>query len=73
MTVQDTTSTRRALLDVLMAKVEEENYPSSTMLDMIESLLTDDEMPRYVELLVERIHADRFPSIPLIQRVQSLT
>lgn len=65
-------SSRRELLDALMAKVDEDVYPSSTMLDMIESMLTPADVPAYSESLMSRIRADRYPSISLMQRVQNL-
>jgi hypothetical protein len=72
MAATDQYSTREELLEALMAKVESDYYPSSTMLDMIESLLTPDDVPRYAEMLLERIRADEWPSIDMIKRVQAL-
>lgn len=63
-------SARRELLDVLMEKASGEVYPSTTMLDMIEGLLTPDEIPGYAQWLIGRIRSDRFPSIALIERVR---
>lgn len=63
---------RSSLLEALMDKVQGDTYPSATMLDMVESLLTPDEVATYAEALLSRIRADRFPSVSLIQRVQSL-
>lgn len=66
-------STRKALVNALMDKVQSDPYPSSTMLDILESLLRPDEVSEYAELLLTRVGADRFPSIPMIQRLQNLT
>ena len=68
----DRYSSRRELFEALMAKIDEDVYPSSTMLDMIESLLTSDDVPAYSESLMTRIRNDNFPSISLMQRVQNL-
>jgi len=65
-------SSRRELFKALMAKVDADAYPSTTMLDIIESILTPDEVPTYVESLMTRIRNDQFPSISLIHRVQNL-
>lgn len=67
-----TYSARRELLEALMTKVDNDLYPSSTMLDMIEQLLTTDDVPVYTEMLMSRIRSDRFPSISLMHRVQAL-
>jgi len=63
---------REELLRMLMGKVAEDQYPSATMLDMIEQILTPDEVPAYAELLMQKIRGDRFPSIPLLNRVMAL-
>lgn len=64
---------RTEMLRMLMGKVAEDAYPSATMLDMIESLLRPDEVPAYAELLMQKIRRDRFPSIPLMNRILELT
>lgn len=68
----DDRTVRQELLDTLISRVDEDTYPSYTMLDMIESLLEPDEVPAYAELLLAKARDDRFPSIPLLQRVQAL-
>ncbi len=64
---------RGALLEVLLDKVEHERFPSSTMLNMIEELLTPRDVPRYIEALLARIASDTYPSIPMMARVKKLT
>lgn len=63
---------RKEMLRVLMQKVANDQYPSTTMLDMIEEMLTPDEVPAYAELLMERIRGDKYPSIPMMKRVRDL-
>ena len=64
---------RAEMVDALMEKVETDTYPSTTMLDWIEEMLTPDELPRYAESLLSRIRSDNFPSIPMIARLKRLT
>jgi hypothetical protein len=64
---------RAELVATLLQKVEEDQYPSTTMLNMLEELMTPDEVPGYVEALLNRIRSEQFPSIPLLKRVQNLT
>lgn len=66
----DRYSARRELLQALTEKTAEDAYPSATMLDMIEGLLTPDEIPIYAETLMTRIRNDRFPSISMMKRVE---
>lgn len=63
---------RREILRALMSRVANDRYPSTTMLDLIEELLTPDEIPAYAEMLMERIRGDKYPSIPMINRVMAL-
>lgn len=63
---------REEILRMLMGRVAEDQYPSATMLDMIEQILRPEEVPAYAELLMQKIRDDRFPSIPLLNRVMAL-
>jgi hypothetical protein len=63
---------RSRLLATLMDKVSQDPYPSSTMLDTIEELLTPDDVDDYTDLLLSKIEDDRFPSIPMISRLREL-
>jgi hypothetical protein len=66
---QDDADIRRQLLAVLMRKVADDHYPSVTMLDMIEQLVTPEEEQEYTSLLLEKVQVDNFPSIDLLRRV----
>jgi hypothetical protein len=63
---------RAATVEALLQKIQEDQYPSTTMLDMIEEMLAPDEMPLYVEALLDRVRSERFPSIPLLNRLKDL-
>ena len=62
---------RRELLAALLDKVDQDTYPSSTQLDLIEGLLAPDDEQAYLEMLMSRIRSDPYPSLSLIKRVQS--
>jgi hypothetical protein len=61
---------RAELVSVLIQKIENDQYPSTTMLDMLEELLAPEDVPAYVQLLTRRIRSERFPSIPMLHRLQ---
>jgi hypothetical protein len=63
---------RAELVRTLLEKVSEDQYPSTTMLDLIEELLTPEEEPAYVVFLQERLRSDRYPSIPMLSRLVQL-
>lgn len=63
---------RHELLEALLMKVGEDQFPSATMLNWIEELLTPEDVPVYMELLLERVRNERFPSIPMMARIKRL-
>jgi hypothetical protein len=65
----DQLDVHREVLRVLLEKIDEDPYPSSTMMDMAEELLRPEEVPAYVAILMDKIRADMFPSINLMKRI----
>ena len=63
---------RRELLDMLLTKVEQDRFPSATMMDLIEELMGPDERSIYVRVLIDKIRRDAYPSIPMMRRVLAL-
>lgn len=64
---------RVALLETLMAHVQDSTYPSNTQLDMIEDLLTEKEQPAYLRMLIGFVDDARFPSVPMLARIKRFT
>ena len=64
---------REQVLDLLLEKVEADRYPSSTMLDDIEQLLTPWRREDYADVLMDKIRQDRFPSRAMVQRLLRLS
>jgi len=65
-------SARTRYLAALMSHVTEDQYPSATQMQHIESMLDRDEIEHYVGLLIEKIAEDRYPSVPMMKRVERL-
>ena len=63
---------RGVLMTALLEKIQDDPYPSSTMMDLVEELLTEEEIPAYVMLLQEKIRRDRFPSVSMMNRLKDL-
>jgi hypothetical protein len=63
---------RAELVATLLDKINNDQYPSTTMLDLVEELLTPEETPAYVVFLQDRIRSERYPSIPLLKRLSDL-
>ncbi len=64
---------REAVLDALLDKIEEDRYPSATMMDDVEGLLTPWRRQDYAQILLDKVRDDRFPSRSLIQRLIRLS
>jgi hypothetical protein len=63
---------RQEMLALLLQKIREDEYPSTTMMDLAEQLLEREELAIYAAVLMEKIKADEYPSIPMMQRVLGL-
>lgn len=65
--------TRARLLDLLLEKVAEDAYPSSTMMDLIEELLQPDDVDAYAAVLMDKVSEDTYPSVSLMRRLVALS
>lgn len=63
---------RTQVLGALLDKVEADTYPSTTMLDIIESLITPDELDDYADVLLAKVTSENYPSLDLIRRLVGL-
>lgn len=64
---------RKRITDSLLEEIREVQYPSTTMLDRVEPALADvEDLSAYVEVLVEKVEATKFPSISLLNRLDGL-
>lgn len=64
---------REAVLDMLLDKVAQDRFPSSTVMDKIEELITPADVPAYTAVLMSKVKDDQFPSISMIDRLVRLT
>jgi hypothetical protein len=64
--------TRAAMLDLLLSKVKDDKYPSESMLDLLEQMLTPEELPAYAGVLMDKIANDTYPSASMMKRIVSL-
>jgi hypothetical protein len=61
---------RAQLVQLLLGKVSEDAYPSTTMLDLIEEIVTADDRGDYIEVLWEKVRDDTYPSLALMTRLR---
>jgi hypothetical protein len=69
----DADDPRAQLLDLLLEKVEDDAYPSSTMLDFIEQLLQPDDVPAYAAVLMRKVGSEVYPSVSIMRRLVEVT
>jgi hypothetical protein len=60
------------LAEVLLDRISRDNFPSSTYMDIFESIAPRRLLAVYILLLLDRIENEMNPSIPMMQRVQKL-
>ena len=70
---QDEFDVRHEIVSLLLEKVRRDRFPSSTMMDLLEEMLTPQDVPAYARTLMEKVSADEFPSIDLMVRLRALT
>ena len=63
---------RRRVLSLLLDKVSEDIYPSSTMLDIVEQLLTPDDVETYIDVLMDKLEGENYPSNSILMRMIAL-
>jgi hypothetical protein len=61
-----------ALARVLLERVRQENYPSSTQMDVLEEIIPPDLMRDYINVLLEKTLTSRWPSISIVRRLQRM-
>ena len=63
---------RNAVTRLLIERVRQDKYPSATHMDMIEETIPPWLMRDYLNVLLEKLAIDTWPSIPLMQRITRL-
>ena len=65
-------SVRDRYLQALLSHVAEDQYPSATQMQHIESMLSREQLEAYAGLLIDKIADDRYPSVEMMKRVERL-
>jgi hypothetical protein len=70
--VIDVLAIRDQVLGVLLEKVDSDRYPSQSVMDDVERLLTPQRRDDYAQILLNKVRQDRFPSRGMIDRILRL-
>jgi hypothetical protein len=57
------------LVQALLDKIRSDPYPSATQMALIEKVIPREMVADYVEVLIEKVAQDDWPSIPMLQRI----
>lgn len=58
--------------EVLLDLIRNDRHPSTTHMDMLESIAPPRQLVEYILYLMEMIEEDQNPSLPMMRRVQGL-
>jgi hypothetical protein len=61
---------RAAFAQILMDRVRADPYPSNNMMNIIEAVVPPQLVEDYLDILLEKVVNERFPSIPMLRRIQ---
>jgi hypothetical protein len=64
---------RQRYVQMLLDRVREDPYPSTSYMDMLEESVNDpDQLVEYLEALLEKVESTRFPSLSMLGRIQRI-
>jgi len=58
-----------AFANILLAHIRRDRYPSVTHMQVLESIIPPSMVREYLDVLLEKVMIDRFPSIPMLKRI----
>jgi len=62
-----------AVARLLLQKVQQDTYPSSTHLGMLEQTMPPSMYGDYLTVLLSKVAHDRWPSVSMLARIQRFT
>jgi hypothetical protein len=70
----DDLTLRERYSQLLIDRIREETYPSLEYMDLFEANVSSpDQLAEYLEALMEKVEATRFPSLTMMRRIQRIT
>jgi hypothetical protein len=67
---EKTLDARSELVLMLCEKIANDTYPSSTMMDLVEEIVTAEERGAYIDVLWQKVRNDTYPSLDLMKRLR---
>ena len=63
---------RAAFAYILMEMVRRDRYPSPAQMEILENVIPAELVPDYLDILLDKVVEDRFPSIPMLRRIMKV-
>jgi hypothetical protein len=60
---------RGEVVNMLLHKIASDRNPSVAMMNLVEELLTPDDVPAYVAVLMDKVKTEKYPSLAMIRRL----
>ena len=57
-------------VQLLLDKIRADRYPSATHMALIEESIPREMIEDYLEILVDKVADDSWPSVPMLRRIQ---
>jgi hypothetical protein len=54
---------------MLIQKIATDRHPSVTMMNIVEELLTPDDVPAYAAVLMDKVKTEKYLSVAMIRRL----
>lgn len=67
--MNDRLEAQMALANLLLGKIHRDKYPSSTQMDLLEQIIPRQLYRDYLNVLMEKVLVDNWPSNSLIRRL----
>lgn len=68
---RNSVNVRREMVDELLERIATERNPSVNMMDLVEQLLTPDDVPVYTRILMDKVKTARYPNVNIIRRLRA--
>ena len=61
------------LARVLLDRIRHDTHPSTTHMSMLEQVIPPALLGEYLTILLAKVSGDRWPSIPMLRRIQRIS
>ena len=64
---------RAEVVNMLIQKIAADRNPSIPMMNFVEELLTPDDVPAYVAVLMDKVKTEKYPSLAMMRRLMGFS